>query len=185
MFHELYLIKHFKENVSKFPLDHFVILVNFHGLGLVGVLKIYDLMHVQILSGNQTFLKKGSMCVMNKFKHRKLRVGCYLGSTKYSCTLNPSTIEQSERVILTLENNSEWVNKPLKNKTGKIIYKNLEALVTDISRTRTTHTDFETYLDAEFNEVNDLYIELQEPYELIQLGSVTVHSEVTIKKERE
>ena len=175
---------HTVPNLYEMHHTHAIILTGYYGVGLVGLVKIFNSYHVQILSRSEKFSKVGMKIILNDFKKNTLGVYTPNKLPKCSVNIHNDGVTNYGAVGLELQDNPVDKNYPVRLADGRIVADSLFSLVDDTRLTRQIKTDFTSTMDVTIQFDNSIFIKSKSLNKLLPIESVIYHFTIETLKKR-
>lgn len=167
----------FKKNEN----HHIIMLMGFKGVGLVGVIKVFDIKHVMILSKNKSFVSQKLITIFNNYKKEKVEIFQADRISSGKITLTPF------KGITNSFLNEEFVYGECKEVkifdiNGKVRYNSIFDMVNEPQFLRIIKGDFKTSISTIHLVKNQLFVRSKCHGKLLPIGCVElIHTFKKIK----
>lgn len=161
--------------------SHIIMLTGFNGLGLIGIIKIFNEMHVMILSKDKRFATQKMITIFNNYKKEKVEI--------FQADKVPSgklKLKPFNGMVYSLLD-EEFVNGENKDVkvydiNGTIRYNSIFDVVNEYQFLRFIKGDFKTSISTNHLILNQLFVRSMYHRKLLPIGSIElIHTFKKIK----
>lgn len=162
--------------------SHIIMLTGYNGLGLIGLIKIFNEMHIMILSKDKRFATQEMITIFNDYKKEKVEI--------FKVDGVPSNgklkLKEFNGMVYSLLD-EEFVNRDCKDIkiydiNGKIRYNSIFDIVNEYQFIRIIKGDFKTSISTNHLVINELFVRSMYHGKLLQIGSIElIHTFKKIK----
>lgn len=161
--------------------SHIIMLTGFNGLGLIGIIKIFNEMHVMILSKDKRFATQKMITIFNNYKKEKVEI-----FQADKVPFGKLKLKPFNGMIYSLLE-EEFVNEENKDVkvydiNGTIRYNSIFDVVNEYQFIRIVKGDFKTSISTSHLVTNQLFVRSMYHGRLLPIGSIElIHTFKKIK----